>query len=57
MEKTVSTAASTAAGIRFLEENLERGDIASTLNDDYGEELFENSTEQYVDPLLVQEVK
>lgn len=38
--------------LRRLEDNLERGDIASTLNDDYGEELlFENSTEQYVDPL------
>lgn len=37
---------------RKLEDNLERGDIASTLNDDYGEEqLFENSTEQYLDPL------
>jgi hypothetical protein len=38
---------------RQFEDNLERGDIASTLNDDYGEEsLFDNSTEQYVDPLL-----
>lgn len=38
--------------IRVLEENLERGDIASTLNDDYGDELYsDNSTEQYIDQL------
>lgn len=38
--------------LRVLEENLERGDIASTLNDDYGDDLNgDNSTEQYADQL------
>ncbi|ODN03171.1 Collagen alpha-1(XXVI) chain [Orchesella cincta] len=42
----------TESTFRVLEENLERGDIASTLNDDYGDELFfDNSTEQYIDQL------
>ncbi|CAG7817257.1 unnamed protein product [Allacma fusca] len=37
---------------RLLEENLERGDIASTLNDDYGDEpVVSNPTEEYADQL------
>lgn len=47
-----SSAKSDNAPFRVLEENLERGDIASTLNDDYGDDLYnDNSTEQYIDQL------
>lgn len=46
------TSVKTEGIFRALEENLERGDIASTLNDDYGDDLYnDNSTEQYIDQL------